>query len=164
MLASCTLPFSFINPEPSPPVLELSGETCRVEYNSNSYTASITHILQGITTISFTEPEEIAGVVYSFSGNGCDIMLGDLSFKTERSFMGTNSLPQIINDIFASAKQEDALAFIERDEPKASTLTTATFGGKTDSFNYTIITDFESGYIKEICVDDLDLTVKFSNK
>lgn len=135
-----------------------------MKYNSNDYTASITHILQGTTTISITEPEDISGVVYSFSGNGCDIMYGDLSFKTESSFMGSNSLPQVIHDIFASAQRENALTFIDSEEPKSSTLTTATFSGKTDNFNYTITTDFESGYIKEISVDDLGLTIKFSNK
>lgn len=160
ILVSCT----FSKPEPSPPILELSGDICSIDYGSNSYRASVTHIFQGITSISFFEPNELEGIVYSFSENGCSIMLGDLKFSTDRSFMGDTSLPQIICDVLSNAQQENALTYKEYDEPPSSTLTTATFTGKTNKYSYTITTDFDSGYIKEIRVSDCNFTAVFANR
>lgn len=160
VFASCEIP----TVEPASPVLELSGEPCSIEYGENSYKASITNILQGITSITFNEPEETAGLVYTFSGNGCEIMFDDLSFKTEVSYMETNALPQVINEIFTDIRREDALTFTDSEAPKSSTLTTAVFNGKSSHFSYEVITDFDSGYIREIDIPDCDLIIKFAAK
>ncbi len=160
ILVSCTLS----KPEPSPPILELNGDICSIDYGSNSYKASVTHIFQGITSITFSEPAELNGIVYSFSENGCSIMLDDLKFSTDRSFMGDTSLPQIICDVLANAQQENALTYIQYEEPQSSTLTTATFSGKTNNYSYTLTTDFDSGYIKEIRVSSCNFTAVFANR
>ena len=160
LLVSCTIS----TPIPAPPIVELSGDTCSIRYGENQYTATVTHILQGVTSITFAEPEGINGIVYTFSGNGCSIIFGDLKFGTDRSFMGETALPQIICDVMNSMQGENALAYVQREEPQSSTLTTAVFTGKTKNHSYKVTTDFDSGYIKEIEVGDCDLTLTFSNK
>lgn len=151
-------------PEPTAPVLEISAESCTAEIGGTGYSLSVTHLLQGITTVAVTEPEGAKGVVYSFSGNGCEITLGDLSFKTDKSYMSDNALPQMIHEVFTSAQAEDALAYTESETPSASTLTTAVFNGKCDSFSYEIATDYESGEIKEIRIPNKDCILRFSYK
>lgn len=121
-------------------------------------------MLQGVTSITFAQPDGIDGLAYTFSGGGCSIVFGDLKFSTERSFMGDNALPQVIRDILDSAIQENALTYKERNEPQSSTLTTAVFTGKTSKYSYTLTTDFDTGCIKEIKVGSRDLTITFSNK
>ena len=160
LLVSCT----FSTPEPSPPIVELSGDVCNITYGENSYKATVTHIIQGVTSITFAEPDSLDGMVYTFSGNGCSIIFGDLKFNTDRSFMGDTALPQIICDVMNSMQGENALTYSERNEPQSSTLTTAEFTGNTRKYRYTVTTDFDSGYIKEIEVADCDLTLTFSNK
>ena len=108
--------------------------------------------------------DSLDGMVYTFSGNGCSIIFGDLKFNTDRSFMGDTALPQIICDVMNSMQGENALTYSERNEPQSSTLTTAEFTGNTRKYRYTVTTDFDSGYIKEIEVADCDLTLTFSNK
>lgn len=161
MLMSCTFA---AKPTPSPPILELSGDTCSIGYGENIYKATVTHMFEGVTSITFAEPEGVDGIVYSFSDNGCNIIFGDLKFSTERSYMSNTALPQIICDVLDSAQGENALTYKERDEPESSTLTTAVFTGRTSKYPYTLTTDFDSGYIKEIRVDSCDLTVSFSNR
>lgn len=160
LFTSCEMP----KPEPSPPILDLSGEVCSIKYGTNVYKASVTHIFQGVTSITFSEPSEAEGLIYSFSGNGCDVKLGDLTFNTESSFMSDSSLPQVLNDIFESAQKEGALTFMDSEEPKASTLTTATFCGRTNYFTYELITDYDSGYIREINADNVQLKVRLAGK
>ncbi len=160
LLVSCT----FSPPDPSPPIVELSGDTCNIKYGENSYKATVTHMLQGVTSITFAEPDTINGIVYTFSGNGCSIIFGDLTFSTDRSFMGDTALPQIICDVMSSMQGENALTYVQKEEPQSSTLTTAIFTGKTQKYNYKVTTDFNSGYIKEIEVGDCDLLLTFSNK
>ncbi len=154
----------FSKPEPAPPNLELSGDICTVNYGVKEYKASVTHIFQGLTSITFFEPNELEGVVYTFSENGCSIMLNDLKFTTDRSFMGDSSLPQIICDVLSNASKEDAVKYIECETPQASTLITATFSGNTEHYPYTITTDFNSGFIKEIKVDQCNFKATFSNR
>lgn len=160
ILVSCEMP----NAEPAAPVLELNGEVCSIDYASHNYKACITHVLQGITSVTFTEPDETEGLIYTFSGNGCEITLGDLTFKTNISFMESNALPQVINEILTDAQRETSLTFTESEAPEASTLTTAVFNGKSDHFSYKVITDFNSGFIREIDVPDCDLAIKFAAK
>lgn len=160
LFTSCDVPQS----EPSLPILDLSGEICSIKYGTNIYKASLTHIFQGVTSIAFSEPSEVEGLVYSFSGSGCDVKLGDLTFNTESSFMSDSSLPQALNDIFLSAQKEDSLTHVDSEVPKSSTLTTATFCGRTNYFTYELITDYDSGYIREIKSDDLQLSVRLAGK
>lgn len=120
--------------------------------------------MQGITTVTVLEPDSANGIVYNFSGNGCEVVLNELSFKTDKSFMSSHSLPQIINEVFASAQQTDALVYTESETPSASTLTTAIFNGKCSRFSYEISTDYESGHIKQISVPDYNLILRFAYK
>lgn len=121
-------------------------------------------MIQGVTSITFAEPESINGIAYTFSGSGCSIIFGDLKFGTDRSFMGDTALPQIICDVMNSMQSENALTYVQKEEPPSSTLTTAVFMGKTRKYGYKVTTDFNSGYIKKIEVGDCDLTLTFSNK
>lgn len=160
VLVSCTIS----TPIPAPPIVELSGDACSITYGENRYKATVTHILQGVTSITFAEPEGVNGIAYTFSGSGCNIIFGDLKFAADRSFMGDTALPQIICDVMNSMQGENALSYVQREEPQSSTLTTAVFTGKTKNHSYKVTTDFDSGYIKEIEVGDCDLILTFSNK
>ena len=151
-------------PTPSPPISEISGNSCSIIYGANKYNANITHLFQGITSVTFSSPESLDGISYSFSENGCHITFGDLKFSTDTSFISDTALPQIINDILYNAQQDGALTYKQRNEPNASTLVTAVFTGKIGKYPYTIVTDFDTGYIKEISVRDLDLKITFPNK
>lgn len=158
LFAAC----SFTEPEPSEPVLEMNSLGCSITFGDNSYTGSITHLMQGITTITFKQPESISGLMFKYSGNGNEIKLGDLQLCTEVPFSGENSLPELINEVFISAQKTDALTYTDSETPNASTLKTAAFNGKTDNFSYEIITDFDSGFIREIHIDEYKLIVRFS--
>lgn len=151
-------------PEPALPILEISSDKCTADYGSSRYTLNITHMQQGLTTVTVIEPDTVKNVVYSFSGSGCEIVYGDLSFETDKSYMSDGALPQIISEIFSNAQKQDALTFTDYDTPSASTLTTAVFNGRCSSFAYEILTDYESGVIKEISVDKYDLKMRFSYK
>lgn len=150
--------------DPSPPISEISGNSCSIIYGDNKYEATITHLFQGITSVTFSYPDSLNGLSYSFSENGCEINFGDLKFATERSFMSDTALPQLINDILSNIRQDGALTYKQRNEPNASTLTTAVFTGKAGKYPYTVITDFDTGYIKEINVGNCDLKIIFPNQ
>ncbi len=151
-------------PEPAPPILEISSDKCIADFGGNCYTLNVTHMQQELTTITVIEPNTAKDIVYSFSGNGCEIVYGDLSFETDKSYMSDDALPQIINEIFSNAQKQDALTYTDYDTPSASTLTNAIFNGQCSSFSYEILTDYESGAIKEISVDKYDLKIRFSYK
>lgn len=161
LLAACTFTKTH---EPMPPITELSGDSCVIRYGDNTYKATITHMFEGVTSITFAEPKAVEGIVYTFSDGGCNIIFDDLKFSTERSFMSCTSLPQLICDIMDSAQGDEALTYKERSVPESSTLTTAIYTGRTKRFPYTLTTDFDSGYIKEISADSCNLTVTFSGR
>lgn len=165
ILLSLALSSCAVNaPDPAPPHIELNSVACSVTYGDAEYKANITHIFQGVTTIAFTQPQSVDGLICSFSGNGCEITLDGLSFKTESSFLPSGALPQIVDEILTSAQCEGALTFTDSEEPNASTLTTATFSGKSSRYSYEIVTDFGSGEIREISVPKCDLNIKFANR
>ncbi len=135
--------------KPTPPNLELNGELCSIQYETKFCRAKITHCPQGITSITFTDPTELEGIVYSFSGNGCTIMFDDLKLSTDRSFLNSKALPQMIRDSLCNAQQENALVYVETEQPEASTLKFAVFQGETNGYTYTIKTDYSTGIIKQ---------------
>lgn len=143
-------------------MLEISAEKCTAEFEGNNYKMSVTHVMQGVTTVAFNEPEAVEGVVYNFSGNGCEITLGDLSLKTDKSFMNDYSLPQIIHDVFESAKSENVLVYTDSEKSSDDTPAVAVFNGKCDSFSYEISADYSTGGIKEIRIPDWDCKISFS--
>ncbi len=78
--------------------------------------------------------------------------------------MSDTALPQIINEILSNIQQDGALTYKQRNEPNASTLTTAVFTGKVGKYPYNVITDFDTGYIKEIDVHNCDIKIIFPNQ
>lgn len=149
-------------PDPNLPMLEISAEKCTAEFEGNNYTMSVTHVMQGVTTVTFDEPEAVEGVVYNFSGNGCEITFGDLSLKTDKSFMNDYALPQMIHDVFESAKSENVLVYTDSEKSSDDTPTAAVFNGKCDGFSYEIAADYDTGSIKEIRIPECDCKIKFS--
>ncbi|MBQ3969481.1 MAG: hypothetical protein II685_03215 [Clostridia bacterium] len=161
MLISVIGGCSFSKPSAAAVNSELADDRCMVRYGENDYKADITHSYQGVTSVEFEEPKELEGVVYSFSENGCSIKFGDLVFDTDRSFMSVTALPQIITDVLNNISQEGALSFVSADENNADNSKTAVFKGKINGHEYLVSADFESGNIKKIEIDDLDLNIVF---
>ncbi|MDE7390542.1 MAG: hypothetical protein K2M82_06355 [Lachnospiraceae bacterium] len=160
VLCSC----SVNSPEPTYPNMELNSEECTAQCGDNSYKIRLTHLMQGTTSITFTQPQNVNGVIYNFSGSGCEITLGDLSLKTSRSYISNYSLPQVLCEILDNAQRENALVCTADNKPQASTLTEAVFSGRSSHFAYQITTDFDSGLIKKIEVPKEKISVTFSNK
>ena len=98
-----------------PPDTEKLNELCTVTYNDKTYSVSITNLEQGMFSESFILPENIADTVYTFTGEGCDIIRGSLSVHTDRSYLAENSLPRRIYNTFRIIRNTEEPQFAGED-------------------------------------------------
>lgn len=153
MCAGCADTESFV-----PPVTEKSREYCVISYNTNTYTATVTHALQGTTAVTFISPENLSDTVYSFTGSGCDIMRGELSLHTQQSYLNDSALPQRICSIFDAIQKTDALTLLGKSDDNG---TLCIYSAETDGGIYRITAEADTGFIKEIENTDGSLKLTF---
>ncbi len=136
---------SALGKEPVPPEMDMTGRTCNIIYEGKSSQASITNAL-GTTSISFTKPDSLEGIIYTFDQNGSSVTFGDLSFSNDSGLLSDRALPQLLHDILSDAARENAL-----------TSDSCSFSGKLHGDNYSIVCR-EDGKITEISYKGLRVT------
>ena len=135
-----------------PPVTEKINELCTVTYNNKTYTISITNLAQGVLSESFILPENTSGTVYSFTGEGCDIIRDTLSVHTDKSYLKDNALPKRIYNIFRELQNTEEPQYIgEEQDSKDSIFSMG---------NCRVTADKTVGFIKKIESSDGKLILK----
>ena len=114
--------------------------------------------MQGTTSVAFISPENVSDTVYSFTGNGCDIMRGELSLHTQRSFLSDAALPQKVCTIFEEIQRQDALTLLGKSESDSSL---SIYSAETSSGDCRITAETDTGFIKEIESSDGSFKLSF---
>ncbi len=141
--------------QPHLPVTELEGAVCEINYSGKAYSAVITNTTADMTTVSFTSPPSLEGMVCTYSSDGCKITFGSLNFYTERPLPENSALPRLIYSILHNAVSENAFP----PDSVISEKTTACFRGMADGYSYTLTTDLSTGRLIKISSSQAKLDI-----
>ncbi len=161
LLTALSLSGCGITPPPQNPVFDISGKECVIEYAGKEYHAGITNA-PGITSVSFEDPPSVAGFVYTFKPDECNITFGDLTFSAAPSRLCSNALPQLINDILKDAASPEALT--PESAPASEQAQAARWSGSVSGVRYTVDSDRITGEILTVVIKDRDTRIIFSDK
>ena len=104
--------------------------------------------------IEIKSPDNLNGYVYSYKSSDLSVKYGDLILNTEYNYIPVNAFSSIIYNVL-EAYGRDELNYIGKYNTKAR------FSGKCESGNFIISSDYNTGYISEIEIKDLNFKAEF---
>ncbi len=108
---------------------------------------------QGVLSVTLTNPRELAGLCCKW-GDGFEMWYNDLCLKGEEAYLPDFAFPRVMYDVLRDLPQNGVCTSFEEG--------IATFGGKVSAGEYIATTDGK-GYIQNISVKEINLTIEFSD-
>ncbi len=132
---------------------EINGNAV-IDYNGEKYEAKIVRLPEGTANITFTSPENLADVVFSWNGEKFEITRKNLVGTFTQNPFAKNSIFSVLKGIFETAGDTKNLKISESKE--GETVYEGNYEGKKF-----LLTADNSGKILMIEVPDENLSIRF---
>lgn len=132
---------------------EINGNAV-IDYNGEKYEAKIVRLPEGTANITFTSPENLADVVFSWNGEKFEMTRKNLVGTFTKSPFAKNSVFSVLKRIFETVGDTNNLKVSESKE--GETVYEGSFEGKKF-----LLTADSSGKILMVEVPDENLSIRF---
>lgn len=124
-----------------------------VDYQDMQFAGIMQRSNAGTLTMSLKEPKTLSGLTVSHDGEKTTASLGILEYTLDEKLpqaSAVNTILDVLDDLFEKAQSgkliDDGMEFT----------------GKTDGFDYRMLSDPDTGVLMTLEVPDMQLNVKFS--
>ncbi|MBR2579518.1 MAG: hypothetical protein IKE41_05235 [Clostridia bacterium] len=125
-----------------------------IEYNGEKYEAKIVRLPEGTANITFTSPENLSDVVFSWDGDKFEISRKNLVGTFTENPFAKNSIFGVLKGIFETANDMNNLKKSDVEEGET------VYEGMAESKKFLLTVD-NSGKILVIEVPDENLSIRF---
>ena len=140
---------------PSQPVLDFQAKLSIEDKAFDglfSLQAEITSTMQGAVAMKVTTPDELWGLTYKWT-DGFEMIYEGLHTKTQKGYLPKDSFAQALYNVLCALSREEQCDSFEKG--------VAVFTGECASGAYKVTTD-SKGYIQNISVEEINLTIDFT--
>lgn len=128
-------------------VCEYNGETLKADISSQN------HILK----IRMITPKNLKGLSYKYKGSKLSMYRDNLKLKSDESYLPNNAFASVIKNVIKTVNHNDT-------NYNGQTGNYAEYSGKCDSGSFILNADYYTGYIKNITIKKLGLSVGFRQR
>ncbi len=137
-------------------VTGFSGDV-NVEMGDTKIKCSLSHTEKGVSSVTVSDPEGLKGLSFKRLGGTYAISYNELICETKTSFLPDSSFAQAITNALDTASEENGAVYQKSEDD------CAVFTGTSDSGEFTIYADIDTGYIERIDMSEVNISAKFSN-
>lgn len=127
-----------------------------VEMGDTKIKCSISHTEKGVSSVTVSSPEGLKGLSFKNLGGSYAISYNELICETKTSFLPDSSFAQAITNVLDKASEENGAVYQNTEDSYA------VFTGTSDSGEFTIYADSDTGYIDRIELSEVNISAKFS--
>lgn len=125
-----------------------------IKQSGQSYSCNISKLKKNVTEITFSAPESLIGVSYSWQGGACSIKCGSSGISPEEDLLPKGSCPYLISEILDTVFNPNIL------KSKKNSSGKYVFSGSCTAGDFDLYVNPETGFIEKISVPSADLTAE----
>ncbi len=126
-----------------------------VAYNQRNYKCLINSGGHSLVSVRLMAPDSLKGLCFSYRDGKTEITRGGLKISADGVYQPQGSMPQTVYNILSALGREGGCEY------SGSYNDLAAFKGSSDSGAFTVYTDYSSGNISRIELDDGSMTAVF---
>ena len=124
-----------------------------IDYAGKKYTAKINHVSEGSTTVTFTSPENLSGITFTWNGDKYEVARKELVGTFTNEPFANEKFPSKLIKILTNTVDTNNVKV--RESKEGETI----YDGKIDGEDFSLTTD-NSGHILMIEMPSQELSVK----
>ena len=162
ILAGLTLLFTVScgKKEEQPPdqVMADISASAQVVQGDSRLSCTVTRNPEGVGVISVTQPAPLEGLCFEWKGNGYGISYHGLACEASTPFLPSTSFASAIMNALEVCESMDQLQIQSQEDGKT------VYSGSSESGPFIITVDNQDGFIEQLSMEDLQLSVNFTRQ